>query len=82
LIQQVGLLAIWGYATGDESFIRSQAWPMLEAVADWIASRVEKTQRGYEIQNVTGIDEGIENANNNAYTNMTAVVILRETIAM
>ena len=55
---------------------------MLEAVADWIASRVEKTQRGYEIQNVTGIDEGIENANNNAYTNMTAVVILRETIAM
>jgi len=66
------------HATGDEQFLRQQAWPVLEGVAEWIASRVKKTDRGYEICHIEGIDEGTLNVNNNSYVNMVATVILRE----
>src|SRR5690242_17562279 len=39
-------------ATGDQSFLREGAWPVLRAVADWIASRGVLTARGFEIQNI------------------------------
>jgi hypothetical protein len=66
------------HATGDEQFLRQQAWPVLEGVAEWIASRVVKTDRGYEICHIEGIDEGTLNVNNNSYINMVSTVILRE----
>jgi hypothetical protein len=66
------------HATGDEQFLRQQAWPVLEGVADWIASRVIETARGFEIRHVVGVDEETANVNNNSYTNMVATVILRE----
>ena len=72
----------YAYATGDAAFERNQAWPMIEGVAQWVASRVVKTARGYEIRRITGIDEDVENVNNNAHTNLMAARILREAIAM
>ena len=72
--------AQYAHASGDELFMRQQAWPVLEGVSQWIASRVVETGRGYEIHNVTGIDESIENINNNGYINTAAIVILRETM--
>jgi trehalose/maltose hydrolase-like predicted phosphorylase len=72
--------AMYVHATGDENFLKQQAWPVIEGVAEWICSRVIKTKRGYEIHNVTGPDEELVNVNNNSYTNITALIILRETI--
>lgn len=74
--------AQFAHASGDEVFLREKAWPVLSGVADWIASRVTKTERGYEIQHVTGIDEGIDDINNNSHTNIAAIVILREAAQM
>lgn len=51
---------------------------MLRGVSQWIESRVTKTVRGYEILHVTGIEEEIDNVNNNAYTNILCRKVLRE----
>ena len=74
--------AQYAHATGDDLFIRQHVWPALEGVADWIASRVTETPRGFEILNITGIDEGIENIDNNGFVNPAATVILREAAAL
>lgn len=73
--------AQFAHATGDEIFLRQQAWPVLEGVAEWIASRVTLTPRGFEIRHITGPDEGLDNVHNNAYTNMAAIVVLREAVS-
>ena len=70
------------HAGNDEEFIRERAWPVLKGVAEWIVGRVIKTDRGYEIEHVTGIDEGVANVHNNAYTNAAAIVVLRQAIAI
>lgn len=69
------------HATGDTRFLQQQAWPVLEGVATWIASRVIETGRGYELRQVTGIAEHPRPVDNNAYVNMAASVVLREAIA-
>ena len=74
--------AQYAHATGDDLFLKQSAWPVLEGVAEWVASRVTKTARGYEIRHITGPDEEIDNIHNNAYTNMAAVVVLREASAL
>jgi len=70
------------HATGDDAFARRHAWPVLEGVAEWITSRVKLTERGYEIRNVLGPDEELANVNNNAFTNIASVVVLREAAAL
>ncbi len=62
--------------TGDMVFMREQAWPVVKGVADWIVSRVEKTDRGYEILFVTGIDEENDNVNNDGFTNIICQMVL------
>lgn len=69
------------HVTGDDLFFRQQAWPVLEGVAEWIVSRATRTERGYELRHVTGIDEEIDNIHNNAYTNLVAIRVLREAAA-
>ena len=69
-------------ATGDEDFLRERAWPVLQGVAEFLASRVTKTDRGYEIQQVMGIAERKKPSNNVAYMNMSAEVVLREASAV
>ena len=65
-------------ATGDDDFARERAWPVLEGVAQWTASRVTKSQRGYEIRATTGIAEDrTKPVDNDAYVNMAAATALR-----
>ena len=84
LEQHVGLsialaFARYAHATGDRDFLRERAWPILEGVAEWISSRVERTDRGYEIKRIIGIAEQREEPIDNAgYVNMAAKVVLAE----
>ena len=60
--------------TGDDVFLRDKAWPVLKGIADWIVSRVKKTDRGYEILRSMGIAERKEPCDNPAFTNMSAKI--------
>ena len=70
------------HATGDLDYASRRAWPVISAVADWIESRATETGRGYEIQRVTGIAEKERPENNSAFTNIGAIVVLREALAL
>jgi trehalose/maltose hydrolase-like predicted phosphorylase len=65
-------LAFWQHAmaTGDPDFLRQKAWPVLRGVAQWIESRGEVTQRGFEIHNIMGPNEAANGLNNSAYVNL------------
>ena len=82
--QHVGLsvalaFARYVHATGDEDYLRENAWPVLEGVAEWIESRAARTPRGFEIKRTIGIAEQREQAvDNAAYVNMAAAVALAE----
>ena len=72
--------AMWKYyqTTGDLAWLRQTGYPVIEAVADFFASRVERSGPGaYNINNVIGANEWEENVDNNAYTNGMAVTALR-----
>ena len=47
--------AQYAHATGDDYFLRDQAWPVLHGAAEWISSRVERSERGYELRRSMGI---------------------------
>jgi trehalose/maltose hydrolase-like predicted phosphorylase len=66
--------------TGDVEYLREKSWPVLSGVANWIMSRVTKTDRGYEIKSAMGIAEREKEADNAAFTNMAAAVVLRDAI--
>ena len=71
----------YGDVTGDAEFNRTQAWPVLAGVCEWITTRVSKTHHGYDIAESMGIAEREDPVNNAAFTNMGAVVVLRAAIA-
>jgi protein-glucosylgalactosylhydroxylysine glucosidase len=66
--------------TGDLEYLRDKAWPVISGVANWIISRVTKTERGYEIRAAMGIAERETEADNAAFTNMAALVVLQNAI--
>jgi len=66
----------YAQVSGDPVFLRERAWPVVREIAEWILTRVEKTPRGYEIRHVTGIDEGIDNVNNDSFTNSICKLLL------
>jgi hypothetical protein len=70
--------AFWDYAavTGDDVFLADRAWPVLAGVAEWVASRATKTDRGWEIHEAMGIAEREQPSDNAAFVNMAAVVAL------
>lgn len=73
-------LAAWNYycVTQDMEWLKTKGWPILEATADFWASRVEKNEQGrYEIKNVVAADEWAENVDNDAFTNAAAKANLR-----
>ena len=72
--------AFHSYVTGDLEFLRERAWPILSGVADWVASRVTQSERGYEIRAAMGIAERKTESDNSAFTNMAAAVVLRDAI--
>lgn len=68
-------IAAWNYycVTQDKQWLREKGWPILQATADFWASRVERNGPGkYDINNVVAADEWAENVNNNALTNAAA----------
>ena len=67
--------------TGDAEFLQQKAWPVISGVADWVATRVAKTRRGYEVRASMGIAERKNPVKNAAFTNMASVVVLRDAIA-
>jgi protein-glucosylgalactosylhydroxylysine glucosidase len=70
------------HATGDRDFAIEQAWPVISGVAEWVASRVELTERGYEFRQVNGVAETGTSVNNNVFVNMGAILALREAAAL
>ena len=67
--------AAWSYycVTQDKQWLREKGWPLLQATADFWASRVERNGAGhYDIKNVVAADEWAENIDNNAFTNAAA----------
>jgi hypothetical protein len=73
-------LADYVHATGDDVFFTDRAWPVLSGVAEWIASRAIRTNRGWEIHKAMGIAEREHPSNNAAFVNMAAAVAMREAI--
>jgi trehalose/maltose hydrolase-like predicted phosphorylase len=70
------------HATGDFEYGRERVKPVLDQICRWIESRVTRTERGYEILATNGIAEKKRPVNNNAFVNMAADVVLRETAAL
>ncbi len=72
-------LAQWQYfvATGDGAWWRSEGWPVLRDLADWLASRaVHQPDGTYDIPDVMGPDEYHWPVRYDAYTNGTAKMVL------
>ena len=68
-------IAAWNYyqVTQDKSWLKEKGWPILQATAEFWASRVERKGPGmFEINNVVAADEWAENIDNNAFTNAAA----------
>lgn len=71
--------AAWQYylVTKDKTWLQERGWPMLQASAEFWASRVERNGPGrYDINNVIGANEWQENIDNNAFTNGMAKTVL------
>ena len=72
-------IAAWNYysVTQDKEWLRTKGWPVLQATADFWASRVERNGPGkFDIINVVAADEWAENVDNNAFTNAAAIANL------
>lgn len=72
--------SFWKYyqLSRDKEWLRTQGWPVLQASAEFWASRVERNGPGkYDINNVIGANEWQENIDNNAFTNGMARTALR-----
>ncbi|MFW6103776.1 MAG: glycosyl hydrolase family 95 catalytic domain-containing protein, partial [Bacteroidota bacterium] len=73
-------LAFWRYycVTQDKEWLKNRGYPVLKAVADFWVSRAEKNEQGqYEIKNVVGSDEFAINVDNDAFTNGSAIQVLK-----
>ena len=68
--------AVHANLSGDANFLRDHAWPVLAGVADWIVSRAQRTERGYEILKANGPAETLIPPNNDAFTNVAAKIAL------
>lgn len=76
-------LAFWNYylVTQDKEWLNDTAFEVLENVADFWVSRVEKDENGIcHINNVVCADEYAENVNDNAFTNASTIKVLKATI--
>jgi trehalose/maltose hydrolase-like predicted phosphorylase len=75
-------LAQWEYyeATGDKDWLAQRGWPVLEAVAQFWASKAAAVSGGYAITQVQTPDEYATDTDNDAYTNAEASLELRAAI--
>jgi trehalose/maltose hydrolase-like predicted phosphorylase len=72
-------LAQWEYyeATGDKVWLAQRGWPVLEAVAQFWASKAAAVTGGYAIDNVQTPDEYATDTDNDAFTNADASLELK-----
>jgi trehalose/maltose hydrolase-like predicted phosphorylase len=68
------------HVTGDDNFLRDQAWPVLHGVADWIISRSHHGRHGFEIKRSMGIAERKTESDNEAFTMLSARAVLEEAL--
>ena len=76
-------LAAWQYycVTQDVEWLREKGWPIISETADFWVDRAERNEKGeYEIKNVVASDEWAENVDNDAFTNASAQVNLRNAV--
>ena len=76
-------IAIWNYyrVTQDIAWLREKGWPVLQAVAEFWASRVEQNTDGtYSIVNVVGANEFAHGVTDNAFTNGSVKVVMENAI--
>ncbi|AQG81273.1 glycosyl hydrolase family 95 catalytic domain-containing protein [Spirosoma montaniterrae] len=72
--------AFWQYylVTKDKEWLRTRGYPMLQEVAAFWVSRVERDGPGnYHIRNVIGANEWQENIDDNAFTNGMVKTVLQ-----
>lgn len=75
--------AFYADVTGDERFLKEQAWPVLAGVAEWIAGRVTpREDGGFDWLEVGGAAEREAASNNDALTNMLARSVLERAVAL
>ena len=72
--------AQYAHATGDLRFAREDAAHVLYGVADWICSRVVRRRGGFDLRQTMGIAERKKPSDNEAFTVMSAKLVLREAI--
>ena len=70
--------ASYAHVIGDLDHTRRFGWPVLRSVAEFVASRVIRSERGFEIIDTVGPREHYEPVANNAFTNMAAATVLRQ----
>ncbi len=76
-------IAAWNYycVTHDKTWLKEKGWPLLQATANFWASRVQRNGLGhFDITNVVAADEWAENVDNNAYTNAAARTNLQDAL--
>jgi hypothetical protein len=67
------------HVTGDLEYLHGRAWPVIEAVAEWIESRWTRTDRGLELLDALGIaEQRSQPIDNPSYVNMAAIAVLRQ----
>lgn len=74
--------AVHTFLTGDERYLKDNAWPVLAGVAEWLETRLRRTTRGVEFPQAMGVAERSEPADNAAYTNMAAKLVLDYAVAI
>jgi trehalose/maltose hydrolase-like predicted phosphorylase len=72
--------SLYADITGDRANLAEDGWPVLEGVANWIASRVVSTQCGFEMHRAMGPAETPEPPDNDAFTLMASRDVLRRAI--
>jgi protein-glucosylgalactosylhydroxylysine glucosidase len=74
--------AMYAKVAGDANFQAERAWPVLSGVAEWIASRVTPTDRGYALRASMGIAERKQPCDNPAYAVLAIQAALDEALAL
>jgi trehalose/maltose hydrolase-like predicted phosphorylase len=73
-------IAFWNFyrVNRDKQWLREKGYPVLKEVADFWVSRSERNTDGsYSIKNVVGADEFAHNIDDNAFTNGSAMTVLK-----
>ncbi|WP_292091145.1 glycoside hydrolase family 65 protein [Brevundimonas sp.] len=74
--------SLYSDITGDDAFMKEDAWPVVSGVADWFVSRTTRTGRGVEVLRSMGPAEVPDPPDNDAFTLMAGADVLRRAIRM